>query len=651
MLTRAMMCGCLLLSIVRPARAQQEPPRRVAPSPSRPVAAPAAEIAPPGPPPARGLRDRAELEAFIDGVMAAQLREHHIAGATVSVVRDGALFFAKGYGAADVRQQRSVSADSTMFRIGSISKLFTWTAVMQLVEQGKLDLNTDVNKYLDFKIPATFKEPITLTHVMTHTPGLEDDPRDLFTEDSSHITPMGKWLPAHMPKRVRPPGTYAAYSNWATAMAGYIVERVSGMPFDTYVDKNILEPLGMTQTTSRQPLPAKYESQMSRGYEWKGGDFKQHKWEIITGAWPAGSVSASATDMAKFMIAHLNDGEYNGRRILSRETAEKMHTRVFGHDPRLNGFAYGFYEKSSHGVRIIGHGGDTQWFHSDLALIPSDKVGLFVSYNTQTGGELSFGPFLGQFLDHYYPEPRPVVASKATKDQLQRFAGEYTANRMSYSSFIKVAALSGVTNVSVADSGMLTASLMGQTLRLVPVDSLLFRDVNTGEPVAFRAGDGGRITHAFIGFVPMMAMEKRSGLGSPRLHMIVLGLGLVVFLLTVGAALVRRFTPRERRPPPLPGRVFVVGLSLAFLLGVVGVAASAANIQDLLYDRLGKIKLALTLPVIGALLAVAACVAAVRLWRTGTGTRWERLRYTAVVVVALLFVWSLNTWNLLGWRM
>jgi len=597
------------------------------------------------------LRDRAELEAFIDGVMAAQLREHHIAGATVSVVRDGALFFAKGYGAADVRQQRSVSADSTMFRIGSISKLFTWTAVMQLVEQGKLDLNTDVNKYLDFKIPATFKEPITLTHVMTHTPGLEDDPRDLFTEDSSHITPMGKWLPAHMPKRVRPPGTYAAYSNWATAMAGYIVERVSGMPFDTYVDKNILEPLGMTQTTSRQPLPAKYESQMSRGYEWKGGDFKQHKWEIITGAWPAGSVSASATDMAKFMIAHLNDGEYNGRRILSRETAEKMHTRVFGHDPRLNGFAYGFYEKSSHGVRIIGHGGDTQWFHSDLALIPSDKVGLFVSYNTQTGGELSFGPFLGQFLDHYYPEPRPVVASKATKDQLQRFAGEYTANRMSYSSFIKVAALSGVTNVSVADSGMLTASLMGQTLRLVPVDSLLFRDVNTGEPVAFRAGDGGRITHAFIGFVPMMAMEKRSGLGSPRLHMIVLGLGLVVFLLTVGAALVRRFTPRERRPPPLPGRVFVVGLSLAFLLGVVGVAASAANIQDLLYDRLGKIKLALTLPVIGALLAVAACVAAVRLWRTGTGTRWERLRYTAVVVVALLFVWSLNTWNLLGWRM
>ena len=260
MLTRALVCGLSLLVVVRQATAQQEPPRRLAPP--RPVSTPTAEILPANALPMRGLRDRAELEAFMDGIMTAQLRDHHVAGATVSVVRDGSLFFAKGYGNADVRKGRPVAADSTMFRIGSISKLFTWTAVMQLVEQGKLDLNTDINKYLDFKIPATFPEPITLTHVMTHTPGFEEDPRDLFTEDSTHITPMGKWLPAHMPARVRPPGTYSSYSNWATATAGYIVERVSGMPFDAYVEKNILEPLGMTQTSTRQPLPARYTTQM-----------------------------------------------------------------------------------------------------------------------------------------------------------------------------------------------------------------------------------------------------------------------------------------------------------------------------------------------------------------------------------------------------
>jgi CubicO group peptidase (beta-lactamase class C family) len=643
------MWGLFLLSIGRPLSALQVPPRPV--SPTQPVATPASEIAPPRAPAARGLRDRAEIEAFMDGVMTAQLRDHHIAGATVSVVKDGELFFAKGYGASDVRQQRPVSGDSTLFRIGSVSKLFTWTAVMQLVEQGKLDLNADINQYLDFKIPATYPEPITLTHVMTHTPGLEEDPRDLFTEDSAHITPMGKWLPAHMPKRVRPPGTYAAYSNWATAVAGYIVERVSGMSFDDYVDRNILEPLGMTLTSSRQPLPSRYASTMSNGYEWKGGDYVPRKWEIITGAWPAGSVSSTAADMAKFMIAHLNGGEYNGKRILSAATAEKMHTRVLGHDPRVNGFAYGFYEKSSHGLRIIGHGGDTQWFHSDLALIPSEKVGVFVSYNTNTGGQLSFSPFLAQFLDHYYPEPRPRLTSKATKEQLARFAGEYTANRMSYSTFMKVAALAGVMSVGVGDSGVLTANALGQPMRLAPVDSLLFRDITSGETVAFKADEDGRITHAFVSLVPMMAMEKRAGLASPRLHMIVLGLGMVVFLFTAGAALVRRFTPRERRPPPLPGRLLIVGLSVAFLLGAAGVAASAASIEDLFYNRLGKLKVALTLPMIGALLTVAALVAAVRLWRTGAGTRWERLRYTAVVAIALLFVWSLNSWNLLGWRM
>jgi len=570
----------------------------------------------------------------------------------VSVVKDGALFFAKGYGTSDVRKGRPVAADSTMFRIGSITKLFTWTAVMQLVEQGKLDLNTDINKYLDFKIPDTYPgQPITLTNVLTHTVGLEEDPRDLFTEDSNHITPMGKWLPAHMPKRVRAPGTYSSYSNWAAATAGYIVERVSGMPYDTYVDKNILEPLGMTMTSTRQPLPARYTTDMSNGYEWKDGAFAPHKWEMITGGWPAGSGSATATDMAKFMIAHLNDGEYNGKRILSAATAEKMHSRVFTHDPRLNGFDYGFYEKSSHGVHIIGHGGDTQWFHSDLAIMPTEKVGVFVSYNTNTGGELSFHPFLEQFLDHYYPETRPALVSKATKEQLQKYAGEYVANRNSYTTFMKAAALAGVTKVGVGDSGTLTASLMGQTMHLVPVDSLLFRDALTYEPVSFRADKDGRITHAFIGFVPMEAMEKRAGLASPLLHLIVLGVGFAVFLLTAGAAVVRRFTPKERRPARLPGRALVVGLSLAFLLGAVGIAVTVTDIEGVLNGKLGKLYLSLALPVIGALLSVGAAVVAVGLWRNGTGTRWERLRYSAVVVVALLFVWSLNSWNLLGWRM
>jgi len=303
-------------------------------------------LAAPGDSTPRGLRDKAELEAFVDGVMTAELHDHHVAGSTVSVVKDGTLWFAKGYGYADVKQRSPIDAASTLFRVGSISKLFTWTAVMQQVERGKLDLNRDINEYLDFKIPATFPQPITLINVMTHAPGLEDDPRGLIVDDPKQLQPMSRWLPAHRPKRVRPPGTYSSYSNWATATAGYIVERVAGVPFDDYIDANILRPLGMERTTFRQPLPAALAGGMSVGYRYDDGRFEPKPFEIAVGAEPAASVSATATDMAKFMIAHLANGAVpGGGRILAESTAVKMHSRLFGGDPRIPGFAYGFYEQ------------------------------------------------------------------------------------------------------------------------------------------------------------------------------------------------------------------------------------------------------------------------------------------------------------------
>jgi CubicO group peptidase (beta-lactamase class C family) len=162
---------------------------------------------------AQGVGTRAELESFLDGVMIANLRDKHVAGATVAVVKDGELFFAKGYGFADVEKRVPVDAGRTLSRIGSISKLFTWTAILQLVEEEKVSLDADVNTYLDFKIPATFPAPIALRHMMTHTSGFEDDARDLWARDASGIVPLGAWLASHVPARVRPPGELASYSN------------------------------------------------------------------------------------------------------------------------------------------------------------------------------------------------------------------------------------------------------------------------------------------------------------------------------------------------------------------------------------------------------------------------------------------------------
>ena len=602
--------------------------------------------------PVRGVTDRAELQAFLDGMLPALMRDKKVAGATVAVVKDGQLYFSKGYGWQDVDKRIPVDPEKTLFRIGSVSKLFTWTAVMQLVEQGKLDLNTDINTYLDFKIPATFPEPITLTHVLTHTPGLEEDGRDLFTEDPGHMQPMGTWLPAHMPRRVRPPGVYSSYSNWATATAGYIVERVSGMTFDEYIEKNIFAPLGMNQTTARQPLPEKYDADMAKAYAWTEGRWKSEPWEIITGAAPAGSMSASANDMAKFMLAHLGNGSLNGGRILGDSTAALMHRQHFTHDRRLPGFALGFYETQSHGLRIIGHGGDTRYHHTQLALLPSENLGVFVSFNTDKGGELSFEPFLGTFLDHYYPTaPRPVTSS--TQADAARLAGEYQFNRKSYTTWQKAMGLTGGINIVANEDGSLLMKSPLGDMRLDPVDSLLYQDRVSGHLVAFKTDESGKATHGFMDFVPMMTLEKQGALATSSLHQGVLGLGLVVALGILIAAYIR-WLNRKHLPRPAPsvatGRRLLVWAAILLLCFPLGVMLVATNPERLFNGPYTMFYGVLVFPVLAGLVTLVAAWFGLKQWREGAGTLGGRLRYAGAILTFALVLWSLNAWNLLGWK-
>ena len=202
------------------------------------------------------------------------------------------------------RRKSPVKPDATLFRPGSISKLFTWTAVMQLSEQGKLDLDRDVNEYLDFKIPEAFGKPITLKNILTHTPGFEEQIKDLFGGEKSPN--LGEYVRDHIPNRIYPPGTVPAYSNYGTALAGYIVERVSGQTFEDYVSEHIFKPLGMNSSSFAQPLPADLAPNMSNGYLL--GSDKPKPFEVV-GPYPAGSLSSTAADMSKFMLAHLQLGK------------------------------------------------------------------------------------------------------------------------------------------------------------------------------------------------------------------------------------------------------------------------------------------------------------------------------------------------------
>ena len=286
------------------------------------------------------------------------------------------------------------------------------------MEQGKVDLDADVNTYLtQFKIPATFPQPITLRNLMTHTPGLEDGALGyLIVKTSEQSPPLADALEAHMPARVRPPttdwndGTGASYSNWGTALAGLIVANVSGVSYDEYIERNIFEPLGMQpELVPRAAARRAIADGMSKGYRYKGtpesGDF-----ELIHHFGPAGSMSSTATDMARFMIAHLQNGRLGDARILQEETAEYAHSRQLSPSPYINGAGLGFYETWVNGRRLIGHAGDTMYFHTDLALLESENLGVFVSYNSSDVLPFSARTDLIQaFMDRYYPATLPPL--------------------------------------------------------------------------------------------------------------------------------------------------------------------------------------------------------------------------------------------------
>src|SRR5580765_227200 len=430
----------------------------------------------------------ADVHAFLDGFVPMQLERENIAGAAVLVVKDGAIFFAKGYGYSDVDKKTPVTVDATLFRPGSISKLFTWTAVMQMVEQGKLDLDRDVNEYLDFKIPAKFGKPITLRNIMTHTTGFEEQVKDLINEEGAPMATLRQHLAEHIPERIFPPGTTPAYSNYGASLAGYIVERVSGRPFNDYITENIFKPLGMSRSTFAQPLPADLKPFMSSGY--RSGSGKSKPFEIIEEA-PAGALAATAADLSRFMIAHLQNGKFENTQILRPETATQMHSRQFGLSPVMNGMCLGFYEESRHGHRIIGHGGDTIYFHSDLHLMPESGLAFYVSYNSAGKGDISPRSALWyHFLDRYFAYKPAKVEKLASADaDAKTVAGRYLTTRRSESSFLKAGAVEENARVTPDENGTIKVEpfkdFNGQIKTWQEIAPLVYRSVNGQDLLAF----------------------------------------------------------------------------------------------------------------------------------------------------------------------
>jgi len=480
---------------------------------------------------------KADFETFLDALIPSQLRNRNIAGAVVSVVKDGQVLFQKGYGYADVEEKKPVLPDQTLFRPGSISKLFTATAVMQLVEQGKLDLDRDINDYLDFAIPKTYPEPITLRQLLTHTGGFEEILKNLFVAHQSDIKPLRTYLVNEMPARIFAPGKIPSYSNYGFTLAGYIVERVSGEKFERYVESHILKPLGMNHSTFDQPLPAELAPQMSKGY--LSASKKPRDFEFVQVV-PAGALTTTAADMTRFMLAFLQDGAVDGVSILKPETVRQMETRQFEFHSKLPGLGITFMEYLIDPVRIIAHGGDTVYFHSDMILVPDAHLGYFLSYNTlgkDVGG--GRGEVLRSLVNRYFPsagQPKIDVDPDTAKSDGRAITGFYNGTRRAETTFLSILALADQSKVSSDKEGVLQIEGMknqsGELKRWREVAPLVYREIDGLERIGFRRDASGAIGE-MLPFPAIYAGQRVPWYVSKSVIGLLIGGSLVLALLTV----------------------------------------------------------------------------------------------------------------------
>jgi CubicO group peptidase (beta-lactamase class C family) len=645
----------LLAAGAAAARAPAQQQRPLSPT-LPPVSAPsAAGQASPGSPAAdAGSHDLtpADVAAFLDGIVPYSIRSGDIAGATVSVVANGQILFAKGYGFSDMRKRSAVSADRTLFRPGSISKTFTWTAVMQLVQAGKLDLDRDVNDYVDFKIPGKLGK-ITLRNLMTHTPGWEDTISGAFVPSAKDLVPYREYLVKHLPAQIFPPGKVVAYSNYGAMLAGYIIQRVSGESYDDYIARHIFQPLGMTRSTFDQPLPPGLEKNMSLGYN-RASDDKPIPFEDIEIA-PAGSLSSTATDMAHFMMAQLDGGSYGGASIMSPETTQLMHTPTSRMAPGMNGFALGFYQENRNGLRIVGHAGDTAAFHSDMHLLLDKHVGFFISLNSLgkdgAAEDVRTGIFRA-FLDRYYPYTPPEEATVARPQaDAARVAGWYLPSRRIESAFrifngLEQGSVTALPNGQIEVS--MLKNLAGVPRRWREVGPLTYREVDGQTHLKFVTDSDGRVAYWISDdFLPVMIFQKVHGLIQKGVLTWMGSACLAVLILTVviwiGGGIVRRrfktpllvtFQEKRLRLASRVGALLMLAVVIAWVVAF-----------DLLLNANGSINGMLTVAYIVGLLgligALAVLAEAVRRALRGPGGWLVRTGEAILALSALYGLWAI----------
>lgn len=609
------------------------------------------------------------LETFLDSTVKTKMEKYNIPSAVVSVVKDGQVIYKKGFGFAD--KDIPVEADTTLFRIGSTSKLITWTAVMQLAEAGKLGLNTDINTYLDFEIPPklvkplkeTTVEPITLTHLMTHTAGFEDYSGVLFRISQDELMPLDEYIQNYLPARIFPAGKVAAYSNYGTALAGYIVERVSGMPFSEYVEKNIFKPLNMNNSTFRQPPASNLSADAVKPRRFVNGSFLEGGFEYILPE-PAGSMSTTSSDMANFMIAHLSGGTYNERRILEEKTAEEMHKQHFTHDPDLGGMALGFMEGIFNNKRVLLHGGGTMLFSTGLYLVPEENTGIFISYCG--GGNLLYSEVFQEFMDKYYPvkAEKSAVTGNGGSERSKKFIGEYQQNRKSVTTDEKIISIlgGGSINISMDKNGDLLVTNAGETNKFVEIRPGVYQNLREGRTqdyfgpfhkIVFKTDPYGRTMLTSDGPMTYSKAPFYSTMNFTISAVIIILFIAIISLIYWVIVKLYLFKKKSIQPPKWGNIAQWIGIYASIaILGIFATLLSSGNFdpvyqlpQDAYMPAEGKSLLDF-MPIILLIFCIFLAVFTVIVWKNGIWRKLARIHYTLFTLAALGLTWIFYYWNL-----
>lgn len=662
-------------SSLRPRRVRPTPRPAESPKPATAAATPQALAVPAAQPVAVGVAPlpRPELEAFVDGVVQRAMTRDHIAGVTISVVQNGQVMLKKGYGFANLGQRRPVDPDKTLFRIASISKTFTWIALMNEIESGHMRLDGPVNLYLPEPLQLKDqgkKTQVRLRDLMTHTGGFEDRAMgQLFERDPNRIRPLADYLRQERPRRVREPGLLPSYSNYGVALAGAAVANVTGKPFEQLISEEIILPTGMRHTTFREarpwrdnlpaPMSEDLAAELSDGFSWTSLGWKVQPREFIGQVAPAGSASSTAGDMARYMTLLLNGGVIDGKTVFSPKAAQAFRTPMYRPAPEAAGWNAGFQDiPLPGGRRGFGHAGATLFFHSNMVIAPDLGLGVFISVNTDSGANLP-ATLPATIIEHFYAKPPAVPpASAMTYEQAKLYEGDYLTTRRAYGGlegFIN--RVIGRASVRATPDGRLSISEGGS--------AALFNAA--GRPGVFKAVDGPLIIvfdangdrpsrfYAARGFA---TYERISPMRSANLLVATVALAGLASLATVLGTIVRnrreaRQTPVQARASQMQTAQAVLWLISAVCMGVFAIRSSDQTAAFFGWPS-GWLLSASACALVAALMSVLTLGALPMVWRGGRRVdSWTAGRKVAFTFTALLFVFLsvlLGLWGyLLPW--